>query len=173
MQTLENISTRRSVRSFLPEPVTEEALQTILQATVQAPSGSNAQPWAFVVIQNPKRLAALRALSPGIIDPPVIVVAFCLDRQRIIPPTSAFIEMALIDLGTALQNFLLAAHELGYGACPIGSFNKAGVKSLLHLPDDLEPHLLVTLGRPHHVPPAPPKRPLQEMIFSEKYEVQP
>jgi nitroreductase len=59
---------------------------------------------------------------------------------------------------------------MGLGGCPIGSFHKAGVASFLRLPKDLEPVLLVTLGRPRVVPSAPRKRPLEEVYFRETYE---
>jgi len=56
MELLEAIYTRRATRSFLPEPVSDETVRRLLEVAVQAPSAMNAQPWRFVVIQDPVRL---------------------------------------------------------------------------------------------------------------------
>jgi nitroreductase len=171
METLENIFSRRSVRSFTEEVLPEETLETIIRAAAAAPTASNAQPWAFLAVRDARRLDALRALSPGIIGRPTAVVVMCLDRRRRqLTSEGVFDEMAWIDIGAALENLLLSAHDMGLGGCPIGSFHKAGVASFLRLPKDLEPVLLVTLGRPRVVPSAPRKRPLEEVYFRETYE---
>jgi hypothetical protein len=57
MNTLEAIEQRRSIRKFKDTPVSDEQLQTILQAAVQAPSGKNRQPWRFVVVKSEEKRA--------------------------------------------------------------------------------------------------------------------
>ena len=171
MHTLDTIFTRRSVRAFTGEAIPEEMLDTLIRAAAAAPTASNVQPWAFLTLRDPRRVEALRALSPGIIGRPAAVVVMCLDRRRRqLTSEGTFDEMAWIDLGAALENLLLAAHDLGYGGCPIGSFHKPGVSSFLHLREHLEPVLLVALGRPRVAPKAPTKRPLEEVYFKETYE---
>ncbi len=54
MNVLEAIQSRRSVRKWLPKPVPDDLLEKILEAGRWAPSAGNFQPWAFVVIQDPK-----------------------------------------------------------------------------------------------------------------------
>ncbi|MDH3233723.1 MAG: nitroreductase family protein, partial [Alphaproteobacteria bacterium] len=39
------LTTRRSVRGFLPDPVPKETIRHILQVSARAPSGTNIQPW--------------------------------------------------------------------------------------------------------------------------------
>jgi iodotyrosine deiodinase len=51
---LQTMSTRRTVRSFSPEPVPFELIETAIKAAVTAPSGANQQPWRFVVVSNPE-----------------------------------------------------------------------------------------------------------------------
>lgn len=46
------IQTRLSVREYLPDMLTEDELKEILEAGRRAPSGENAQPWAFVVVKS-------------------------------------------------------------------------------------------------------------------------
>lgn len=47
---LDNIFSRKSVRSYTDQPVSPEQVETILKAAMAAPSGMNAQPWRFVVV---------------------------------------------------------------------------------------------------------------------------
>lgn len=170
MQTLETIKTRRSIRAFTSDPVTEEQIQTIIQSAVSAPNGGNAQMWAFIAIRDPKRIAALRTLSPGIIGVPPAVIVMCLDRNRRTgSPEGLLAAMPYYDIGAAMQNILLAAHDLGLGGCAIGSFHPQGVSIFLTLPENIEPCLMVVIGKPKVIPGEPRKRPLNEVFFEEMY----
>lgn len=171
MQTLEAIHTRRSIRAFTNDPLGEDDLQAIIQAAAAAPSGGNAQMWVFVSICEPKRIAALRAFCPGIIGMPAGVIVMCLDLKRRTAKAEGRLDvMPYFDLGAAMQNILLAAHELGLGGCPVGSFHAAALRAFLNLPDSVEPCLLVVLGKPKFTPPAPARRPLDEIYHPEKFE---
>ena len=48
------MSTRRTVRSFSPEPVPLQLIELAIKAAATAPSGANQQPWRFVVVSNPE-----------------------------------------------------------------------------------------------------------------------
>lgn len=171
MQTLEAIHTRRSIRSFSNDPINQEDLQTIIRAAAAAPSGGNAQMWVFISVSDPGRISALRAISPGIIGSPTAVIVMCLDlRRRTAKAEGSLQVMPYYDIGGAMQNILLAAHELGLGGCPIGSFHEKGLRALLSLPDSIEPCLLIALGKPRVTPRPPRQRPLEEIYYIERYE---
>ena len=171
MQTLEAIHSRRSIRAFTEEPVSDEDLNTIISAAAAAPTGGNAQMWSFISVRNPKRIAAMRALSPGIIGQPTAVIVMCLDqRRRTTNPEGALDIMPFFDIGAALQNISLAAHDIGLGSCAIGSFHPKALSQFFGLPESMEPVLLVVLGTPRRVPRSPRKLPLEEIHFAEKYE---
>ncbi|WP_322750465.1 MULTISPECIES: nitroreductase family protein [unclassified Frankia] len=59
---LEGIATTRAIRRFRPEPVSEDALATMLFAASRAPSGSNRQPFRFLVLRDGPRAMAARSL---------------------------------------------------------------------------------------------------------------
>ncbi len=171
MQTLEAIHSRRSIRAFAADPVSDEELETIINAGAAAPSGGNAQMWVFISIRQKKRIAALRSLAPGIIGIPTAVVAICLDNSRqTAKPEGVLDVMPRYDIGAALQNILLAAHDVGLGGCAIGSFHSQAISSFLKLPENVEPCLLVVLGKPKVSLSAPRQRPIEEIHFYEKYE---
>ncbi len=170
METIEAIRSRRSVRDFTGEPVSKELLLQVLQAAGQAASGGNVQPWGFVAVRDPQRLRALCALAPGIIGEPGAVVAICLDLERARCLGGALgPKLAWVDIGLATQNALLAAHDLGLGACPVGSFHAEAVACLLELPPQAAPVLLLALGHARRKRPAPGRRPLPEVCFGERW----
>ncbi|HWI62159.1 MAG TPA: nitroreductase family protein [Symbiobacteriaceae bacterium] len=59
MDVLEAITSRHSVRAFLPDPVPEETLMQLLDAAHQAPSSMNLQPWEFIVVTSQEAKDAL------------------------------------------------------------------------------------------------------------------
>ncbi len=60
----EAITTRHSMRAFLPDPVSEEIITEILEVSARAPSGTNSQPWLTYVLTS----EAKEALSAGILE---------------------------------------------------------------------------------------------------------
>ena len=64
MDVLEAIHTRRSIRTYLDQPVPEELIQKLLAAAMQAPSARNQQPWQFVVIDDRAILAKIPRSCP-------------------------------------------------------------------------------------------------------------
>lgn len=171
MGTLETILARRSVRAFLDEPVTSQQIETIIQAAAAAPSGGNAQTRRYISICDPKHIAAVRALTPGIISLPPAIIVLCLDhRNEPSKPSPRELAMQNQGIGAALENILLTAQDIGLGACAVGSFHAAGLASLLMIPDGVEISLLVVIGKPKTVPSAPDKRKLNEIYFREQWE---
>jgi len=63
--TMKVIQDRRSVREYTGEAVSRQDLDLILEAARQAPSGENAQPWRFIVVQDPATRKKLGALAGG------------------------------------------------------------------------------------------------------------
>ncbi|MFK0223780.1 nitroreductase family protein [Streptomyces vinaceus] len=63
-----------------------------------------------------------------------------------------------MDVGTATATMLLAAHSIGLGAGPSTSFSRAAVATLLKLPGELRPELIVCLGHAANDQPPPVRR---------------
>jgi len=130
-EIIKNILTRRSVRKFKAEQITDNDLNLILDAAKSAPSGMNAQSWHFTVVQNRQKLDKLnsliveaamqsadevmkKSLSRQKLNyfydaPSVIIVSNEADASSVTTPES--------DSAAALQNIFLAAHSLGLGSC--------------------------------------------------------
>ncbi|MBU2549773.1 MAG: nitroreductase family protein [Proteobacteria bacterium] len=161
---LETILRRRSVRHFTEERLSEEDLNSILEAGRWAPSGHNHQPWRFVVVESSEKkdaLAELTRYGKPIQAGAACVVVFldtdvCYDRVK--DAQSA---------GAVLQNMLLAAEALGYGAVWLGEIlkNQDKVRSLFDLPESMDLQAVVALGRPKHRNQTSERRPLEELVL--------
>lgn len=153
METLEAIYTRRSVRDFKNDPISEADLGDLLKAGMQAPSARNEQPWHFIVIDDPELLHAIPDFHPAakmLLEAPLAILV-CSDRKLEVKRASW-----LADCSAATQNILLAAHAKGLGAVWLGIFPDAervkGMQELLGMPKDIRPVALVAVGYPASVP---------------------
>lgn len=152
---LDAIRSRRMARALADRPVGRDQLEEVLKAARWAPNAGNRRLHRFVAVQSPKTLAVLRMVSPGMFQRPTAAVLICIDQRRV----SAFgmratAKSLLIDVGTAAQTMLLAAHSLGLGAGIVTSFSQAAVREVLNLPEQLSPELFICLGYPSPAAPA-------------------
>jgi nitroreductase len=147
---LDAIRTRRVTRRFSGRPPSREQLALILESARWAPSGGNRRLNVYIVVQDRVMIRKLRAVSPGLLPVPPAIILICLDTAKALTLGFRYWEQAsaYVDLGTALENMLLAAHALGLGACPMMSFHRPAVQRLLDLPAALVPEVMVLVGEP-------------------------
>ena len=155
MDTLKTIHSRRSIRAYTDEPVADEHVRTMLEAAMAAPSAGNAQPWRFVVVQDPATLARIPEVNPyakmAAKAPLAVLVCGDLSQEK-------FPGFWVQDCSAATQNLLLAAHDLGLGAVWTGihplADREQGFRQLFHLPEHVIPLSLVVIGQPAKQPGA-------------------
>jgi nitroreductase len=98
MNCLEAIDNRRSIRKFDERPVSHEHLDRIIEAARQAPSGTNRQPWRFVLLHGDNRnKIAGSVVQPFVVQAPAIFVC-CIDRRAFI---RTMVEERMKELVTA------------------------------------------------------------------------
>ena len=120
MDFFEVVRSRRSCREFLDKPVSGKDIETCLEAARLAPSGTNAQPWRFLVVRSPETKAALVEAGfdqPCLRQAPVIT-ALLGDRGVFKKRLRRAKELA--DVG-ALSDETLAALEAKYKDKPDAS----------------------------------------------------
>jgi nitroreductase len=165
MSMIDLMKTRRSIRSFLPKPVSDEDAIKILNAARLAPSGGNRQHWRFIYVNDPQVLRMIKNCSPGFYgDAPAAIVAGLEDEGS--GPGSV---IGLLDIGFAAENILLAAHALGLGGCAVGSFIAAAVKKVVNTPENFRPVLIFSIGYPDKTPDMPAKKKLSEIVYLNEY----
>ncbi len=140
MDTFLAIASRRDERRYEPEPLPDEVVARILDAGRLAGSGSNRQPWTFVVVEGRDRVEALAecVYAPGNVLGAGLVVGVAVSGKG---PVS-------FDAGRAAQNMLLAAWNEGVASCPNGIADREGVSAALGLGEDESAVIVLTFGRP-------------------------
>ena len=163
-ETLKVIRSRRSIRKYRPELISDAELRAILEAAVYAPSARNRQPWHFSVVRDQLIMARLkkalkanllkcgveflvqRASEPGYVafhDAPMVIIISADEAGG----------FSFLDCGAAAENIALAAESLNIGSCLMGSseFLFLGdegeeIKKGLGIPDGYRHVCAVTLG---------------------------
>ncbi|MBU7004151.1 MAG: nitroreductase family protein [Theionarchaea archaeon] len=161
MDFMEVVRNRRSIRRYKPDPVPEDALMEILEAGRLAPSGSNRQPWHFVVVKSKETRDAMGA-PDWVADAPVVLVV-CGD-----PEVSA--TWNVVDPTIAMEHMILAATNLGLGTCWIGRLGRdEQVKKVLDIPGHLKVIAITPIGYPDESPPPRDRKSLDQIVHNEKF----
>ena len=156
MALLDLLKHRKSVRDFLDRPVEREKIMMCLEAARVAPSACNSQPWKFIVVDDRQLKDKLcDAAFSGIYSmnsfckmAPVMVVVIS-EKSKFLASIGGMFrgtKYYLIDVGIAIEHFVLQAEELGLGTCWIGWFNERAVKSVLEIPQRKKIDILIALG---------------------------
>ena len=110
---IDNILSRKSVRSYTDEPVSQEQVEIILKSAMAAPSGMNAQPWRFVVVTEQATKDKLAGgFNKMIAKAPVVIVVCGKTTNRL----GAANHNWTADCAAATENLLLTVEALGLGA---------------------------------------------------------
>jgi F420 biosynthesis protein FbiB-like protein len=191
------VEARRSIRSFAPGSIPRDVLDALVAAACLAPAPHHSRPWRFVVVDADATKQALAAgmaarwrvdlegdgAAAARIDElldasvtklstaPVLVLGCLtwdgLDRYPDEARRRAEWGMALLSLGAAVENLMLAATELGLASCWVAApiFCPEAARDALTLPEEWLPHALVLLGRPDptYMPRARPPVPIEEL----------
>jgi nitroreductase len=163
MDVFEAIRTMQAVRQYQDRPVADDVLRQVLEAGRLTASGMNAQPWHFIVIQDPETLRQLGTLArsgPYIAGAPV-AIAVAVDRTR----------LAVSDASRAIHSMLLTAWGNGVGGNWVGFGGLEDAKPLLGIPEELDLLAIVPLGYPAVAVGRGKKerKPLAEIASRERY----
>ncbi len=163
----------RTVRFFEREPVTQEALDDVLEVARWSGSARNRQPWEFLVVRDRgtlERLAALEGYTQHLAGAAVGIVL-------VMAGNPAKFEQETFDEGRLAERISLAANSHGLGAA-VGWFageGRGAAKRILGIPDKRLVRTALSLGRPAQNPPrgrsALPRgrKPLADLVHEEHY----
>lgn len=152
MDTIQAITSRISVRQFSNQEISNENLQTILQAGMSGPSCVNARDWSFIVVRDPDKLNKMADANGRPAEPlrrAKLGILVCGDLERAFKGAP---EYWVVDGSIAAQNMILAAHALGIGSVWLGTWPQMdrvqAQAKLFGLPETQIPHSVIAFGYP-------------------------
>ncbi len=191
---LEGLATTRAIRRYTDAPIPDDDLAAILWHAGRAPSGSNRQPFRFLVLRDgpnarvakallgnafragwntkreadgyrPSRFAESMQRYVDRFEQTPVVVLVCLDRYRSASPYEG------ASVYPACQNLLLAARALGYGGAltmwHLGV--EAELRELLTIPEIVALSACITLGVPEGRHGPVKRKPISEVAFDDAW----
>jgi len=184
-QTLSLLFSHHSDRSFTDEPVSEEALCSILEAARRAPTTSNAQHVSVVVVRDAARRARIAEFAGNqawIAKAPVFltividvyktgVAVAAAGGKLVYPETVESLLAGVTDAGIALATMLTAARSLGLGIVPIGGIrrNPQAIIDFLELPPNSFPLVGMCVGHVDQPAKQKPRLPMKVFRHDERY----
>jgi nitroreductase len=200
VDTFDAIYQRRAVKHYDPEhELTDDEIQKLMEAAVQAPTSFNIQNWRFVLVRDKALRQKIRAAANDqahVTDSSLLIVMTAdlkaweksPDRYwRDAPQEVAEMlvnwmgpfyqgkeelqrDEAMRSCGLAGQTIMLAAKAMGYDPCPMIGFDPVQVAELINLPDDHVIGFMIAVGKATKPAwPKPGQLSLEEVIVHNKF----
>ena len=179
---IKEIEMRRSIRKYMDKPVDNEKIIEIIESARLAPSGSNTQPWNFIIVRSEltkQRLAEASHNQQWMLSAPVFIVCIADIRCRI--PEDVDISLnedspqeelkqIIRDTSISIEHILLEANNLGLGTCWVAWFTQEEIRPILNIPSDKYVVGIITVGYTDEKPTARPRKRLEELIQYESWQ---
>ncbi|MDD3219418.1 MAG: nitroreductase family protein [Lachnospiraceae bacterium] len=177
MEAKECIMTRRSIRKYTDQKVTQEDVETIVNLAIYAPTWKNVQANRYVAVldEATKNRIADECIEnfPGnnrnIHNAPALVALTTVDGRSGYERDGSFstskgTHWQSFDAGIAAQTFCLAAHSLGFGTVIMGIYEEDKVSEILQIPEGESVSALIALGYPAEEPREPKHKTVADIL---------
>ena len=179
---LDEIISRRSIRKYIDnKPVEDEKVMELIESARLAPSGSNTQPWHFIVVKSDatrENLAKTSHNQKWMLTAPVFIACVADIRSRvdeevqlIVNEDSPEVEIKQIirDTSVAIEHMVLCAQKLGLGTCWVAWFTQDEIRPILNIPADKYVVGIITVGYSNESPKPRPRKEFSEIIHYENW----
>jgi len=182
MRLLEAIQDRRSIRTYTNQEVPANVIEEILEAARLAPSGSNTQPWRFIIVQSDEmrsQLAQACHNQQWMNQAPVHIVCIAdvqaqypevrelrIDEHSPEPEVKRVIRCTAI----AIEHIVLQAQALGLSTCWVAWFTQSEIRPVLGIPDDKYVVAVITVGHSDEHPASRPRKAMHEIVRYESWD---
>lgn len=175
------IPNRWSPRSFASTPVPDEKLMSVLEAARWAPSGSNNQPWRYILARTEEDRAVFHTfINESNLDWCKRAPVLLLLAADSLTPTGKPNPSHTFDAGASWGYLALEATRQGLVTHAMGGFNKQAAREALKLPDHVDPCIVIAIGyrgpidqlndaQQEREKPSS-RKDLREILFEGKYE---
>ncbi len=174
MQFYDVIKSRNSIKSFTSTPIQEDKLSRIINAAMMSPSWKNNASFKFILVNDKREKEALgKAVmndadnaATAIIQAPMVAVVVAQ------PSHSGMIndkEFYLVDGAIAMEHFVLAATNEGYGTCWIASLDEEQVRKTLFIPTEYRVVAMTPIGETNEQEDHHEKKDVREHVFLNRW----
>lgn len=193
---LEIIHKRRSVRVYKSGKVTDQQLETMLEAARWAPSGANTQPWEFVVTRDREKMKKVRqiyseewkrrkledpihykGLKKDYVGDVSVLVLVCGDPRTM----GVYLttrqpgdreKLFQVSVANAVEHLMLMSASMGLGTVWVSVREEveADLRKLFNVSEPLRLLWVVPIGHPRVFPRARPRRELSAFVHREGYD---
>lgn len=177
MNAVDCIKTRRSIRNYKEDRISQEVINEVVDLARFAPSWKNSQIARYYVVQSTelKQNIAENCMMDFAFNtktltkaPALVVVAYVEKRSGYERDgsftTSKEDRWEMFDAGIATQTFCLAAAEKGLGTCIMGIFDEAKIAEAISLPEGQKVGAVVAIGYPAEEPAAPARKEVEQLV---------
>jgi len=176
---LPEINTRRSIRKYKDKPVEEHLIRELIEAAILAPSGSNTQPWHFIIVRDEKvkqEVIAADHYQQWMFKAPVLIACVS-DIECRIKDSQALrvdeksseeeVKQIVRDSAVAIENLLLQAEHLGLGTCWTAWFEQKEMKAALRVPDNKYVCGVICVGYADEMPSKRSRKAFEDIVHYE------
>jgi nitroreductase len=179
--SMEIFEKRKSIRKYKKTAVKDEILTDIIKSAIIAPSGSNTQPWHFIIVDDDelkKTIAKASHNQKWMESAPVFIICVADIRSRIktndeilIDEKSELFEVKQIirDTAIAIEHLVLEAVNKGLGTCWVAWFKQNEIRPILEIPKDKFVVGIITLGYADEDPEPRPRKKIEEIVHRNKW----
>jgi len=175
MSVKEIITKRRSIRKYQEKKVPNVLIKELIDAARLAPSGNNAQPARYFIVQDEKikqKLKKNKVFKQEFVYKAPVIIVCCgnpgaYPKEKLEPGfDDPFPIRAVRDVSIAAQNLVLRATELGMGTCYIGWRHKGRIKKTLGIPKNYVVPFVITLGYPAESPKVRLRKNIKDFLMN-------
>jgi nitroreductase len=173
---MEEIGKRRSIRKYKDKKIEDEKIAALIESARLAPSGSNTQPWQFILIDDKTVINTVAAEAHNqqwIRSAPLLIACVADIETRIndgsnmnlLEDTPVFeLKQIIRDTAIAAEHIVLEAVHQGLGTCWVCWFTENGMRPILGIPEDKFLVTILAVGYPDENPAPRPRKKTEEII---------
>lgn len=180
---MKEIMERCSIRKYSTQKVSKEEIVQLVESARHAPSGSNTQPWKFLVIEDSEiinKFSIINNEQTWVKNASHLIVCLADSSIRIegyqdfnfTENSSEFAcKQVIRDTMIASTHVLVEAQYLKLGACMLAWFKQEDAKALFNIPSYMFVTCVIAVGYPAEKPTLRPRKKIDEIIFFDKLEL--
>jgi nitroreductase len=174
MQFYDVIESRLSVKKFERTPVDKDSIARAINSAMMSPSWKNNTSYKFILVDDPREKEMLAQSIINDTDKSAISVKQAPIVAVVVadPSKSGVVgdkEYYLVDSAIAMEHFILAATNEGYGTCWIGAFDENKIRQTLSIPDDYKIVAMTPIGKTAENPQHHSKKDVRDHVFLNKW----